>query len=238
VYVYKWSNLKAGSQVEVTFRDGTAKTLTVIGTYDINHRSNNLYPPTGLLMSAQAFTQTTRPDALIYFVQVGSDQLTTTAAELLNELPQATVLNLVTYAARFMQSYQKVYLLPMVMAGIALLAGLLLVANSVSLAMLDRYYEIGILKTVGYLRSQILTVFAVEYGMVGFLATGAGVLLIQGLLAVMALANHLAVSVLLLSFPSLVLVVFCGVGLTLLIVLAVIWEPTQISPMVVLNDQN
>jgi putative ABC transport system permease protein len=238
VYSYKWSNLTTGSQAVVSFRDGTTRTLTIVGTYDFNPRSINLFPPIGLLMTTQDFTQTAKPDSLIFFVQVGSDQLNRAAAELVNQLPQATVLNLVTYAARFMQSYQKVYLLPMAMAGMALLAGLLLVANSVSLAMLDRRYEIGILKAAGYLRRQILAVFAVEYGMIGLLATGAGVLLIQGMLAVMAIGNHLALSVLLLSIPSLALIVFCGVGLTLLTVIAVTWEPTRVSPLVVLNDLN
>jgi putative ABC transport system permease protein len=124
------------------------------------------------------------------------------------------------------------------MSGLALLAGLLLVANSVSLAMLDRRYEIGILKTVGYARRQILFVFAVEYGLVGLLATGAGLRAIEGLLALLAIAARQAAVVLLLNFPSLALIAFCGVGLTLLTVINVTWNPTRVPPLVVLNDWN
>ena len=238
VYAYQWANLKAGSQVEATFRDGTTKIFTVVGSYDINYRSISLYPPIGLLMTAEAFTRVARPDALTYFVQVAPDQVSRAATALGAALPQATVVNLVAYAARFMQSYQNLFVLPMAMAGLALLAGFLLVANSVSLAMLDRRYEIGILKTVGYSRRQILAIFAVEYGLVGLLATGAGVLLVQGLLAVLAIATHLAASVLLLSLPSLALIALCGVGLTLLTVFGVTWNPTRVSPVVVLNERN
>jgi putative ABC transport system permease protein len=238
VYAYKWANLKAGSQVEATFRDGTTKTFTVVGSYDVNYRSIYLYPPTGLLMTAQGFTQVTRPDSLTFFVQFEPSQIGSVATALATALPQATVVDLIAYAGRFMQSYQKLYVLPIVMAGLALLAGILLVANSVSLAMLDRRYEIGILKTVGYTRGQILTLFAVEYGLVGLLATGAGVLLVQGLLAVLAIANHLAASVLLLNFQSLAIIAFCGVGLTLLTVVGVTWEPTRVSPVAVLNERN
>jgi putative ABC transport system permease protein len=238
VYAYKWANLKAGSQVQAAFRDGTTHTFTVVGSYDINLRSNNLYPPTGLLMTAEAFTRVARPDSLTYFVQVAPDQISRASAALGTALPQATVINLVAYASRFMHSYQNLFTLPIVMSALALLAGLLLVANSVSLAMLDRRYEIGILKTVGYSRRQILSIFAVEYGLVGLLATGTGVLFIQGLLVVLAIAQHLAAYILLLSIPALALIAFCGVGLTLLTVFGVTWEPTRVSPVVILNERN
>ncbi len=238
VYVYSAAGLKAGSQVEATFRDGSTRTFTVVGSYDINYRSTNLFPPLGLLMTADGFNRVARPDSLTYFVQVAPDQVGRAAAALGSALPQVTVVNLVAYAARFMQSYRNLFVLAIAMAGLALLAGLLLVANSVSLAMLDRRYEIGILKTVGYSRRQILSVFAVEYGLVGLLATGAGVLLIQGLLAVVAIGNRLPASLLLLNLPSLLLVLACGLGLTLLTVLGVAWNPTRVPPVAVLNEQN
>jgi putative ABC transport system permease protein len=237
VYAYKWANLKEGSRVEAAFRDGSTRIFTVAGSYDINLRSNNLYPPTGLLMSAEAFKRAAPADSLIYFVQVAPSQISLAAASLAASLPQATVVNLEAYAGRFMQSYQKLYVLPLVMAGLALLAGLLLVANSVSLAMLDRRYEIGILKTVGYTRGQILAIFAVEYGLVGLLSTAMGVFLIQGFLAVLVAANQMAAG-LLLNPQSLAVIAFCGVGLTLLTACGVAWEPTRLSPLVVLNERN
>ena len=238
VYAYKGANLKAGSQVEATFRDGTIRIFTVVGSYDINYDSINLYPPTGLLMTAETFTRVARPDSLTYFVRVAPDRLSSVAAALGAALSQATVLNLVAYAGRFMQGYQKLFVLPLAMAGLALLAGILLVANSVSLAMLDRRYETGILKTVGYARRQILSIFMVEYGLVGLLATSTGVLLVQALLVVLAVANHLPASVLLLNVRSLALIALCGIGLTLLTVFGVTWDPIRDSPVVVLNERN
>ncbi len=238
VYAYKWANLKEGSQVQVTFRDGTSRTLTVVGSYDVSRRSINFYPPTGLLMSTEAFNRIARPDSLTFYVQVAGNRLDRVTSALGAALPQATVLNLVTYAARFMQGYRNIFVLALTMAGLALLAGFLLVANSVSLAMLDRRYEIGILKTVGYSRRPILSIFAVEYGLVGLLATGTGVLVIQALLGVMAIANHVAATVLQLNLLSIALIAFCGIGLTLFIVLGVTWNPTRVSPVVVLNERN
>ena len=235
VYAFKWANLKAGSQVTATFQNGETKIFTVVGSYTLDNLSMSLYPPTGLLMTTAALTKVAQPDALTYFVQVAPGQVSQAAQALGAELPQATVVNLVMYAARFMQSYQNLYILAIAMAGMALLAGILLVSNSISLAMLDRRYEMGILKAVGYSRRQILSIFAVEYGLVSLLATGAGVLVIQGLLAGLAIAAHLPVIITLLGLPALALIAGCGIGLTLLTVLGVTWGPTRVSPVVVLN---
>ena len=46
VYAHKGANLNPGSQVEVTFHDGTTRIFTVVGSYDVNYRTDNLYPPT------------------------------------------------------------------------------------------------------------------------------------------------------------------------------------------------
>ncbi len=238
VYAYQGADLKAGSQVEVTLRGGANKTLTVIGSYDIDYRGMGLHPPTGLLMTAEAFNRVATPDSLAFFVKVSPGRAGEAAAALGAALPQATVVDLAAYAARSMQSTRKLYVLPMAMAGLALLAGLLLAANSASLAVLDRRYEIGILKTVGYSRRQILTIFAVEYGLAGLLATAAGVALVQALLAALAFGNHMPASILLLNLPSVGFIALCGVGLTLLTVLGVTWTPTSVPPVVVLNERN
>ncbi len=238
VYAGKWANLKAGSQVQATFRDGSTRTFTVAGAYEYNYQTMNLLPPAGLLMPADAFKQVAQPDSLSMYVQVAPQQLHRTASELSLNLPQATVVDLAAYAARFMQSYRNLFILAIAMAGMAMLAGFLLVANSVSLAVLDRRYEIGVLKTIGYSRRQILSIFAVEYGLASALATGAGVLIVQAFLAALAAASHLSVFVLMLNLPSLAAVVFCGVGLTLLTVLSVTWNPTRVSPVAVLNERS
>jgi ABC-type lipoprotein release transport system permease subunit len=238
VYVYRYTNVRAGSQIEVTLLDGTQRVFSVVGTYDIDYQSIKLYPPTGLLTSTDAFMQTSKPDSIAYSMQVAPEKLESTATTLGAALPGATVINLVAYAGRFMQSYRNLYILPIVMALLAMLAGLLLVANAVSLAMLERRYEIGILKTVGYSRRQILTTFGVEYGLVGVLATCVGVFLSEGFLAVMAIANHMAAVILLLSPQSLALIFFCGIGLTLITVIGITWAPASISPAAVLNNMD
>jgi len=238
VYVYQAANIKVGSQVQASLWDGSSKILTVVGTYELNPHSLGLYSPAGLLMTAQGFMQVTRPDALTFFAQVPAEQLSQVTAALGTSLPQTTVIDLEAYAARFMRAYQKLFFLPMIISGLALLAGMLLVANSLSLALLDRRYEIGILKTLGYARRQILSIFAVEYGWVATLAAGAAVFGIEALLALFVLAKNLPAGVLLWGIPPLVLATLCGIGLTILTVLAVSWSPTSVPPAAILNERS
>jgi len=56
---------------------------------------------------------------------------------------------------------------------LSLLAGIIIIANVVALAMLERRRELGILKSVGYTSGTVLSEVLVENGVVG----GAGALL-------------------------------------------------------------
>ena len=236
-YVDQNLGIPAGSQLEVRLRDGTARTLEVAGTYEINWSPGTFFPQAGVLVPAEGFTRIAAPDTVTCFVQAPKGKITSTAARLGAALPEATVINLIAYATRYIQAYQNLFVLAMAMAGLALLAGILLVANSVSLAMLDRRYEIGILKAVGYSRQHLLATLAVEYSLVALLACAAGLAAVRIFLWVVSLANSMASSLLVLTPGAAGLIGLCGVGLTLLTVLGVTWGPTRVSPMVVLNER-
>jgi ABC-type antimicrobial peptide transport system permease subunit len=85
---------------------------------------------------------------------------------------------------------------------------------------INRRYDIGIFKAIGYARHQLLAMFAVEYGLVSLIATGVALLIVQGLLTLLALAEHLDATVLLMNTPSLAIAASCGIGLSLA---TVIW---------------
>jgi putative ABC transport system permease protein len=83
-------------------------------------------------------------------------------------------------------AYHNLFVLGVAMASLALLAGVLLVANSVSLAMLDRRYEIGVLKAVGYSRGQILFSLVIEYTLLAVVASAAGMAAVRVFLWILA----------------------------------------------------
>ena len=120
------------------------------------------------------------------------------------QLPTATVINLVAYAARFTSQYHNLFIFAISMAGLALLAGALLMANSVSLAMLDRRYEIGVLKAMGYARRHILLTLVVEYAMIALLACAAGLVLVRAFLWLLGMRNVLTAQLLVMTLQSIV----------------------------------
>ncbi len=63
------------------------------------------------------------------------------------------------------------------MSALAGLAGVVLISNAVGMALVERRREMGMLQSIGYRRGHILSVLAMEYGLVGLVAgvAGAGV---------------------------------------------------------------
>jgi len=152
-------------------------------------------------------------------------------------LPQTTLLSMPEFQARFVRQYQNLFMLVAVMAGLSILAGLLLVANSVSLAMLDRRFEIGVLKSIGYSRWQVLASQVVEYTLMSVVVTFTALLLIWGMLALAGLYNSMLGSMLMLKPSTAGLIALVGIGFTALTVLWATWKPSSVSPVFVLNDR-
>jgi predicted lysophospholipase L1 biosynthesis ABC-type transport system permease subunit len=238
VYVEKNLQIPNGSLLQIKLADGNQQEVKVVGTYTpVNDLGYILPTPRGILLSTDYLTRLAAPRSLVYFIQVPNSQLPAVTASLGQALPESTVINLVAYATRFTQVYRNLFILAMAMSSLALLAGFLLVANSVSLAMLDRRYEIGVLKSFGYAQKHILMMQAAEYGLIACIATLAGMLAVRGYLFYLSLSNRLAGSLFNFSLSTVLLVLGCGVGLTLLIVTAVTWRPTRVSPVAILNER-
>ncbi len=226
---------EAGSEVEVVLADGRRVTLPIVGHYQQQYWTS-LRLEGGLLMPAALSKQLALPETVLAYVDTPGDSAALSAALGL-AVPSATVVDMVAYAGRFTQNYRNLFLLAVTMAGLALLAGVLLVANSVSLAMLDRQYEIGVLKAVGYTRGQVLATLAVEYGLMASIASGAALVAVQVFLWVVGSMNPLAGQLLQLDLGAGLVILATGVGLTLLTVVGGTWRATGVSAVVLLNER-
>lgn len=237
VYIYGFMPAQEGSTVEITMLDGGTHSFPIVGTYRFSPDAVNVGTSAGVLMPAELSRSLSEPDSIQYYARVAPDRLQDVAAALGEALPETTVIDLVLYAARFSQIYQNLFIFAAAMAGLALLAGVLLIANSVSIAMIDRRYEIGVLKTVGYRRGHILWTLVVEYSLVAVIASAAGLGLVQLFLAFMRAANPIAAILFTMPLHTTTLIGLACVGLTLITVLLVTLQPTRVSPVVVLNDR-
>ncbi|MBV9259199.1 MAG: FtsX-like permease family protein, partial [Ktedonobacteraceae bacterium] len=85
--------------------------------------------------------------------------------------PRASVINLADLGDFIDQQLNNILEVLILIASLSLLAGVIIIANAVALAMLERRRELGILKSVGYTSRSILSEVLIENGVVG--ATGA-----------------------------------------------------------------
>lgn len=236
VYTPDNAQIPAGSVLQVTLWDGATRELPVVGSYRVD-TEEMLSPTLGVLLPVELSQSIASIDQAQYSVRVPAGQVTTAARDLGNQLPEATVINLVAYAARSTRTYQNLFLFAVSMAGLAILAGIVLMANSVSLSVLDRRYEIGVLKAMGYTRGHVLLALMVEYALVGLLAGGAGLLVVKGFLWLAGLQNALMASLMVLTPEAAAGILLFTLGATLFTVLAVAGKPTRVSPLVVLSDR-
>lgn len=123
------------------------------------------------------------------------------------------------------------------MAGLALVAGGVLIANAVSLAMIERQYEIGVLKAMGYSRNQVLRTVLFEYGLGGTLASVLGLLRVVAFTVILTMVQEVTEGMLAIDPLSSLLIVDVAVGLTLVAALVTDWRPTTVRPLVMLNAQ-
>ncbi len=189
-------------------------------------------------MPASLLARLANPDTFVYMLAAHPGQIKQVSETLGERLPGSLTINLVAYAARYTRQYHQLFMLALFMSGLSLLAGVLLVANSVSLAILNRRYEIGILKAVGYSRAHIFAGLAIEYSVVALIATLAALAAVQAFLWFLSEVNDVAANLLSFEPASVALIVVFGVGLVLVTVLLVSLSAARQSPAVVLNDRS
>lgn len=237
VYVREYMDIPVGSKLLVTKMDGTTLELEVVGNFSTSDQAS--WPGGGsyFLVADDLGKQISAAENVHFYLQVPPQLISQFAASIGKALPQATVISLPEYQATFVRQFQNLFVFAATMAGLAILAGILLIANSVSLSMLERRYEIGVLKAVGYSRWQVLFTQVVEYTLVAIIVSLVGLGMIWAFLGVVSLTDSMVGALLVLEPATAAWIAALTIGLTLLTVLLVTWRPTNVSPVFVLNDR-
>ncbi len=173
-------SLKLGSTITMLSSDGkTPLTVTVKGFY------SGISLVGGGMYSDNSVTQTLSGGHQFYVYQLildprqAADKLNTISAA----VPGATTFNLADITVFINDLLNNLIVMLTAIASLAMIAGLIIIANAVALAMLERRRELGILKAVGHTSRSVLSGVLVENGIIGF--TG-------GLLAMLLVALALA----------------------------------------------
>jgi len=160
-------------------------------------------------------------------------QKTAALQQLQRSVPGIAILDLADIAGLVGQILSDLVILLVSLASLALFAGLVIIGNTVALAMLERRREIGILKAVGHSSASVLSQVLIENGIVGAVGAVAGMAVVTGatfLLGRFVLGTELTVQ------TPIVIVVVAGVSmLTVATAALVAWGPTRIRPLEVLR---
>jgi putative ABC transport system permease protein len=147
-------------------------------------------------------------------------------------LPDALLLNRIDLNDASVAGFQALFLFAAAVAGLAFVAGAVLIANTAGLTVVERRREIGVFKAVGYTSGQVLRVLLSEYGFLGILAGLGGIIGASLAIVVLTLMSGAPLSI----EPSILggMLLF-SVGIAVISAAAVTWQPTRVRPLDVLR---
>jgi len=227
-------NLKPGEAFEVKLANGQSHTLRVAGYYGSGPNAI-LLPPQGIVINASAALALGGPGTRVSFIgQAPLAQLADISQALGQSLPSLMVTSKADIANQLNAIYNGLVKLVFAVAGLALLAGAVLIANAVGLAMVERQRELGILKAVGYSSRSVLQVILLENGLLGLLAGVAG---IAATAIVIPILNRLQPALnMQFNLPLAIGMAGLSVALALMAALTAAWGPARVRPLTVLRN--
>ncbi len=146
--------------------------FTVAGIYK---RPNMTIGGAGFITSQETLADLAPQASGLYRLQVREEDLDTATQVLGLQLSGALVLNTRDVLLMVTSLLDRLALLPLLLAGLTLLVGSVMVANSVGLVTVQRYEEIGILKALGATGTRILLLIWLENSILGLLGAAIGV---------------------------------------------------------------
>jgi putative ABC transport system permease protein len=214
------------------------ETLTIVGLFT-NHgawsqRAGNLLVDRGVVTALD-------PDR--YFnliaVHIDSSAADSVLTQIVNAYPQEVFIhNYADTFAQFQTYFDNLLLLMEAVVLPALVAAIIIVANGVALAMLERRRELGILKAVGHTSRGLLAEVLIEQGAAGLvggaLAMGVVALLVVALVGAVV-GQSVTQSDIQISLPLVFALIACSAVLCMLVAAGVAWGAARVRPLEVLR---
>jgi ABC-type antimicrobial peptide transport system permease subunit len=226
-------HLKLGDKILLASVDRlNEKTVKIVGFYSSTGFGSNLYPVLGTSDTAAALSPVGTQQA-IFYMKIDAEKLNAAVDMIGNTVPNAFVLNLANISDFVNQLLNDILLTLSTIASLSLLAGVIIIANAVALAMLERRRELGILKSVGYTSGSILSEVLLENGLVGGTSAALSMLLVAlatWYLGVFYFKIPLQVS------SSIALFMIAGSVLLAMVTAALVaWSAVRVRPLEVLR---
>ncbi len=227
-------NLKPGDTITYASADGkTTKTVTVVGVYtgavSVDH--------VGFVLAPAAIVNALSPAntgaATVTYMKIDEAQINHAMDAIGRLAPNATVQNFADILSSFSQQLSSLLDILVAIASLSMMAGVIIIANSVALAMLERRRELGILKAVGYTSGTVLREVLIENGIVGAVGSFVAMLLAA---AGVSLLGRLLFNLTLSITPWIVVCLVVGSALLAMATAALVaWRAVRVRPLEVLR---
>ena len=227
--------LALGDTLEISAASSQSVRVRISGFYELRRISPLVPHISGLLVDEGTALRLGGPAAQVNFTgQLAERRLASVGKALARDAPQALLLSRADLNSAMQGAVESLLAFVVAVAGLALVAGGVLIANSVGLAMLDRRREMGIFKAIGYSSARILAGIGVEYALLGLLAGAAGMGAVA--LAFRAINRLRPAARLVLDPADAPLMIAVAILIALASAVAVAWRPTHARPLDVLRD--
>jgi predicted lysophospholipase L1 biosynthesis ABC-type transport system permease subunit len=227
-------NLRLGDTIVVQSTDGTAtRVLKVVGFYDSTSPQGNPNFASMLADTSLANQLGASQTLEVFSLRIDPNQVPALKKHLNAAVPSAFILSVVDIDTLVNQVLNNLIIMLTTLASLAMVAGLIIIANAVALAMLERRREIGILKSVGHTSRSILSTVLIENGLVGLLGSLVAMLLVVG--AITALSRFVFHVDLGIGTPLVALIIGSTSLITMFVALLVAWGAVSVRPLDVLR---
>lgn len=229
----KGINLKLNDKITMISSDRKyTKTVTIVGFYTQSGFGSNLYPVLGTTDTTKAL-QAPGSDQAAFYLKIDPNKLNAAQDAISKTVPNAFVLSLANITDFINQLLNDILLTLTAIASLSLLAGVIIIANAVALAMLERRRELGILKSVGYKSSSILGEVLLENGIVG--ATSALLAMLLATLVTVLLGHYVFKTDFGVSITIALSMVAGAALLAMITAVLVAWRAVRVRPLEVLR---
>ncbi len=227
-------DLKPGDTITLASTDGkTTKTVTIVGIISISASYETLGKVLAPASVVNTLSTGSNTGTTVFYMKVPPAQVNQALDALGRIAPNASVQDLADSATSFLQQINSVLDLIVAIALLSVMAAMIIIANAVALAMLERKRELGILKSVGYTSGTVLSEVLIENGIVGGLGAFIAMLLVS---IVLAEASQQFYKTTLNMEPPLIVGLIIGPALLAMLTAALVsWRAVHIRPLEVLR---
>jgi putative ABC transport system permease protein len=187
----EWLGLNVGDTLTLNFEGQDERTVTIAGII-AEPASNTVVVSLGdedaSVASDNVLPDGIKPLPAVYVVDIEKEKVDAALATL-SDLPDVFALEVTQLNELIDRMLRQLTALPLIVAVLALFASGVIVANTVSLATLERRRQIGIMKAIGLQSRDVLRLLLLENGLIGLAGgvigagIGAAAIAVTGLVA-------------------------------------------------------